>query len=119
MRLRRLLLADKPSDQGRILENTIYLELKRRYREVFVGTLGATEIDFVALENAVPHYYQVALTTREESTLLLELAPLKAIRDNHPKTLLTLDRDPPANFDGIKKINTIDFLLDPKSIETL
>ena len=118
MGLRRLLLADKPSDQGRILENTIYLELKRRYREVFVGTLGANEIDFVALENAVPHYYQVALTTREESTLLRELAPLKAIRDNHPKTLLTLDRDP-ANFDGIKKINTIDFLLDPKSIETL
>lgn len=117
--LRRLLLADKPSDQGRILENIIYLELKRRYREVFVGTLGANEIDFVALENAVPHYYQVALTTREESTLLRELAPLKAIRDNHPKTLLTLDRDPPANFDGIKKINAIDFLLDPKSIETL
>ena len=117
--LRRLLLADKPSDQGRILENIIYLELKRRYREVFVGTLGANEIDFVAIENAVPHYYQVALTTREESTLLRELAPLKAIRDNHPKTLLTLDRDPPANFDGIKKINAIDFLLDPKSIETL
>lgn len=117
--LRRLLLADKPSDQGRILENIIYLELKRRYREVFVGTLGANEIDFVALENAVPHYYQVALTTREESTLLRELAPLKAIRDNHPKTLLTLDRDPPANFDGIKKINAIDFLIDPKSIETL
>ena len=117
--LRRLLLADKPSDQGRILENIIYLELKRRYREVFVGTLGANEIDFVALENSVPHYYQVALTTREESTLLRELAPLKAIRDNHPKTLLTLDRDPPANFDGIKKINAIDFLLDPKSIETL
>ena len=117
--LRRLLLADKPSDQGRILENIIYLELKRRYREVFVGTLGANEIDFVARENAIPHYYQVALTTREESTLLRELAPLKAIRDNHPKTLLTLDRDPPANFDGIKKINAIDFLLDPKSIEPL
>lgn len=117
--LRRLLLADKPSDQGRILENVIYLELKRRYHEVFVGTLGANEIDFVAFENAVPHYYQVALTTREESTLLRELAPLKAIRDSHPKTLLTLDRDPPANFDGIRKINAIDFLLAPKSIETL
>ena len=117
--LRRLLLADKPSDQGRILENIIYLELKRRYREVFVGTLGTNEIDFVALENAVPHYHQVALTTREESTLLRELAPLKAIRDNYPKTLLTLDRDPPANFDGIKKINAIDFLLDTNSIETL
>ena len=117
--LRRLLLADKPSDQGRILENIIYLELKRRYREVFVGTLGANEIDFVALKNTIPHYFQVALTTREETTLERKLAPLKAIRDNHPKTLLTLDCDPPANFDGIKKLNAVDFLLDPKSIETL
>ena len=72
-----------------------------------------------ALENAVPHYYQVALTTRDEATLIRKLAPLRAIRDNHPKTLLTLDRDPPANFDGIKKINAIDFLLDPKALETL
>lgn len=115
--LRRLLLADKPSDLGRVLENIVYLELKRRYREVFVGTLGVHEIDFVALENAVPHYYQVALTTREETTLIRELAPLQAIRDNHPKILLTLDRDPPANFNGIKKINVIDFLLDPKALE--
>lgn len=115
--LRRLLLADKPSDQGRILENVIYLELKRRYREVFIGTLGANEIDFVAIENAVPHYYQVALTTREESTLVRELAPLQNIRDNHPKTLLTLDRDPSANYDGIKKINAIDFLLNTQSTE--
>lgn len=109
--LRRLLLGDKPNDQGHLLENIVYLELKRRYREVFVGTLGANEVDFVALENAIPHYYQVALTTREEATLLRELAPLQAIRDNHPKTLLTLDRDPPANYDGIRKINVIDFLL--------
>ena len=115
--LRRLLLADKPGDLGRVLENIVYLELKRRYREVFVGTLGVHEIDFVALENAVPHYYQVALTTREETTLVRELAPLQAIRDNHPKILLTLDRDPPANFNGIKKINVIDFLLDPKALE--
>ena len=49
MRLRRLLLADKPSDQGRILENIIYLELKRRYREVFVGTLGANAVSYTHL----------------------------------------------------------------------
>ena len=117
--LRRLLLADKPSDQGRVLENIIYLELKRRYRDVFVGTLNTNEIDFVALENAVPHYYQVALTAREESTLARELKPLMAIKDNHPKTLLTLDRDPPANLNGIKKVNAIDFLVDPNLLMTL
>ncbi len=51
------------------------------------------------------------------TTLKREFEPLKAIRDNHPQTLLTLDRDPPANFDGIKMINVIDSLLAPKSIE--
>ena len=110
---RRILLGDKGGDLGRVLENIIFLELKRRYREVFVGTLGANEIDFVALENAAPAYYQVALTVRDETTLKRELKPLKLIRDNHPKFLLTLDRDPPADFDGIKQINAIDFLLDP------
>ena len=113
--LRRLLLADKKSDLGRVLENIVFLELKRRYRDVFVGTLGANEIDFVALENAVPTYYQVALTVRDEATLARELKPLELIDDNHPKILLTLDRDPPADFDGIKKINAIDFLLDSKA----
>ena len=106
-------MGDKGGDLGRILENIIFLELKRRYREVFVGTLGANEIDFIALENAAPTYYQVALTVRDEATLARELKPLKLIRDNHPKFLLTLDRDPPADFDGIKQINAIDFLLDP------
>ena len=80
---------------------------------MFVGTLGANEINFIALENAAPTYYQVALTVRDEATLARKLKPLKRIRDNHPKFLLTLDRDPPADFDGIKQINAIDFLLDP------
>lgn len=115
--LRRILLGDKVGDLGRILENIVFLELKRRYREVFVGTLGANEVDFVALENATPAYFQVALTVRDEATLARELKPLELIRDNHPKFLLTLDRDPPANFNGIKQLNVIDFLLSPKRAE--
>ena len=46
------------------------------------------------------------------------LAPLKSIRDNHPKFLLTLDNDPPLDHDGIKRMNVVDFLLDPRSPET-
>lgn len=109
---RRLLLPDKTSDTGRILENIIFLELKRRYREVHVGTIDGREVDFVAFENATPNYFQVALTVRDEATLKRELAPLEAIHDNHPKTLLTRDPDPPFNYNGIKQINAIDFLLD-------
>ena len=116
---RRILLGDKSRDIGHILENIVFLELKRRYAEVYVGVLGRCEVDFVAVKNRVPTYIQVALTVREEETLKRELAPLKAIRDNNPKILLSFDNDPPANENGIKVLSILDFLLDPKSIETL
>lgn len=69
--------------------------------------------------NTISKYYQVALTTREEtnasnSILERELAPLKKINDNYPKYILTLDDDLDADFEGIKKINVIDWLLDFK-----
>jgi len=106
-------------DMGHILENIVYLELLRRGYEVYIGKYDELEVDFVAKtpENTV--YYQVALTTREEGeeTKILdrELEPLKKINDNYPKYILTLDDDLDADFDGIKKINVLDWLLDQKA----
>lgn len=56
-------------------------------------------------------YYQVALTVRDEATLQREIIPLDSIADHHPKYLLTLDDDPPADYNGIKQINALDWLL--------
>lgn len=117
--LRRTLLGTKGEDFGHLLENVVYLELRRRFREIYVGILDNGEVDFVTLENGIPRYFQVAYTVRDEATLARELAPLKSIRDNHPKFLLTLDNDPPLDHDGIKRLNVVDFLLDPYSLETL
>ena len=116
--LRRILLGTKGEDFGHLLENVVYLELHRRFREIYVGVLNYGEVDFVALENGRPCYFQVAHTVRDEATLARELAPLKSIRDNHPKFLLTLDNDPPLDHDGINRMNVVDFLLDPRSLET-
>lgn len=82
-----------------------YLELKRRYPEVYVGQYGADgEVDFVAIQDGAPVYYQVAQTTLDEQVLTRELAPLRQIRDNHPKYLLTLDEAfGEMNYDGIEK----------------
>ena len=106
-------------DMGHILENIVYLELLRRGYEVYIGKYDDLEVDFVAknVENTI--YYQVALTTRENNdgnsrVLERELAPLKKINDNYPKYILTLDDDLDADFDGIKKINVLDWLLDEK-----
>ena len=104
-------------DMGHILENVVYLELLRRGYEVYIGKYDELEVDFVAKKPENTVYYQVALTTRTEenakNTILdRELAPLKRINDNYPKYILTLDDDLDADFDGIKKINVLDWLLE-------
>ncbi len=109
--LRWVLLGDRRGDFGHLLENIVYLELRRRFRDVYVGVLGQGEVDFVALANGMPRYYQVSLSVRDDATLARELAPLRAIRDQYPKTLLTLDPDPPFDHEGIRQVGVIDFLL--------
>ena len=106
-------------DMGHILENVVYLELLRRGYEVYIGKYDDLEVDFVAKNSKETIYYQVALTTREATaghSLILdrELTPLKKINDNYPKYILTLDDDLDADFDGIKKINVLDWLLKNK-----
>jgi predicted AAA+ superfamily ATPase len=109
--LRSFLLGEKSLELSHALENIIYLELVRRGYEVYVGKIGELEVDFIAMKYGAPEYYQVSATVREKAVLARELAPLYKIRDNYPKFLLTLDRDPPAWHDGIRSINALDFLL--------
>lgn len=99
-------------DMGHILENIVYLELLRRGYKVYTGKVEDLEIDFVAENKNGLTYYQVSLTTRDEKTLERELKPLKKTGDFYPKYLLTMDRDLEADYDGIRKINVIDWLLD-------
>lgn len=114
--LRSYLLGKKSGqDMGHILENVVYLELLRRGYKVYTGKVEDLEIDFVAENKNGLVYYQVALTTREEKTLERELKPLQKTGDFYPKYLLTMDRDLETDYDGIRKINVIDWLLD-KSI---
>ena len=95
-------------------KNIVYLELKRRGYKVYIGKSGEKEIDFVAENKEGLTYFQVALTVREESTLQRELSALQSIKDHYPKYILTLDLDPNSDYDGIKKINVLDWLLDKK-----
>jgi len=112
--LRNMLVKGRESDVGHILENIVYLELKRRGFHVYVGQLdGGGEIDFVAINADSISYYQVAATTLEEETLRRELEPFKKIADNYPKYLLTLDEVfGTADYDGIQKRNVLDWLLE-------
>lgn len=109
--LKYLLLGSKNSDIGHILENVIYLELIRRGYQVYVGKVESEEVDFVAINRKGTIYYQVSATVRDPATLTRELRPLQKISDHYPKYILTLDEDPEADYDGIRRINALDFLL--------
>lgn len=110
--LRRQLIAKGHYDLGFSLENTICLELKRRGYTVYTGKVGSLEVDFVARKGDEVRYVQVSASLLEESVFDREMAPLRAIRDNHPKTILTLDTFTPGDYDGIRVINAIDWLLE-------
>ena len=90
----------------------MFLELLRRNNRVYIGKADALEIDFVTVNGQEVAYYQVAASVRDEATLKRELQPLKMIRDNFPKTILTLDADPISYYDGIKRQNALDWLLE-------
>lgn len=110
--LRNTLLGSANADFGHILENVVYLELLRRYPNVYIGKTDAFEIDFVAVNMQEVAYYQVAATVRDEATLERELHPLKMVKDNYPKTVLSLDVAPVAYHNGIKIQNVLDWLLE-------
>ncbi|MBR5258962.1 MAG: ATP-binding protein [Eggerthellaceae bacterium] len=113
MGMRNALVKTKDSDIGHILENVVYLELLRRGYDVYVGDVDDGEVDFVAVSPGETQYFQVAATTLEESVLERELAPFGKIRDNYPKTLLTLDAlFGDADYDGIRKKNVLDWLME-------
>lgn len=111
--LRDMLVSISSSDIGHLLENVVYLELIRRGYKVNIGKLAEKEIDFVASNAEGTEYYQVCASVLDENTLKRELEPLQKIPDHHPKYLLTFDEIMPnANYDGIKQLSVLDWLLD-------
>lgn len=114
--LRRHLVARQDYDLGFSLENIVYLELRRRGYAVCTGRVGQTEVDFVARRGDETRYCQVTASLMEKSTFDREIAPLRAITDNHPKTILTLDRFSEGNYDGIRVKNAVNWLLEGEGV---
>lgn len=106
-----LFFGRKNIDLGHILENIVYLELIRRGYKVYVGKVGEKEVNFVAENRDGFTYFQVAYTTREETTLERELSALQSINNHYPKFILTMDIDLIIDYEGIKKINVLDWLV--------
>lgn len=92
-----------------ILENIVYLELRRKHYDVYIGKFRTKEIDFVATKSGKKVYIQVCRNLPEDSDR--EIQNLKDIKDNYPKYIVTLDKYDAGNIDGIEIIYLEDFLL--------
>ena len=109
--LRSILLGTSATGLGGLLENVVYLELRRRFPEVYVGRHYSRHISFVAHAGGAREYFMVAPSVLDPAVLEQNLAPLRAERDNYPKTLLTLDAVGMRSHDGIEQVNAIDWLV--------
>lgn len=111
MGIRNHILPRKRYDLGFTIENIVFLELMRRGYKINIGKYGTTEVDFVVQKEGVLTYYQVTADMTAEETFEREMRPLRSIPDNYEKVVLTLDHFSLGNYDGIKVVNVIDWLL--------
>ena len=112
--LRYFMLGRKLGDRGHILENIVYLELLRRGYDVYVGKVDDYEVDFVAINSSGKKYVQVCETLKDNENKILkrELNSLQKINDNYEKMILTMDKIPVSNEEGIIVKNVLEWLLD-------
>ena len=109
--IRNELLGFRNQDYGSMLENTVYFELLRRGCDVSIGKIASYEVDFVAQKQDSIMYIQVSASMLSDETRIRELRPLESIKDNYEKIVLSMDRTPVSDYNGIKQVNLLDFLL--------
>ncbi len=92
-----------------MIENIIYLELRRRGYEAFIGKNQTKEIDFIGIRREEKVYIQVCKDIPEKSDR--ELANLMEIKDHYHKYVVTMDSLAKGNENGIEIVHIADFLL--------
>lgn len=112
--IRYFMLGRKIGDRGHILENVVYLELLRRGYDVYIGKVDDYEVDFVAIDSNGKKYVQVCETLKDNENKILtrELNSLQKINDNYEKIILTMDKIPLSNEEGIIIKNVLEWLLE-------
>lgn len=110
--IRNIILGFRNINEGYLLENVVYLELLRRGYRVNIGKSNDYEVDFVAENPNNIKYYQVTQSLSSEDVKTRELRSLESINDNYEKIILTMDKTINNDYNGIKVINIIDWLLE-------
>ena len=109
--IRNIILGFRNIDEGHLLENVVYLELLRRGYRVNIGKTNNYEVDFVAENPNDIKYFQVTKTLLSDEVKEREIRSLESINDNYEKIILTMDKPISRDYNGIKVMNIIEWLL--------
>jgi predicted AAA+ superfamily ATPase len=109
--LKHAVFGYREADISGLLENVVYMELKRRGFQVYIGQLRQKEIDFVATRREKKYYIQVCYLLADQAVVEREFSPLREIRDNYPKLVLSMDLLWDYNQEGIQRKHIVDWLL--------
>lgn len=109
--IRNIILGFRNIDEGHLLENVVYLELLRRGYRVNIGKTNDYEVDFVAENPNDIKYFQVTKTLLSDEVKEREIRSLESIDDNYEKIILTMDKPISRDYNGIKVMNIIEWLL--------
>ncbi len=109
--IRNIITGFRNMDEGHLLENVVYLELLRRGYKVNIGKTLNGEVDFIAENMNEIKYYQVTQSLLNKEVRDREINSLESIKDNYEKNIITMDKSINKDYNGIKVINIIDFLL--------
>ena len=112
--IRHALFAYGADDIAKVLENLVYVQLRREGYEVFVGETEGKEIDFIAKKGGDKKYVQVAYLLNDQKTVEREFGNLLAIPDNYEKIVVSLDKYVGTDYKGIKVVNAMEFLTEFK-----
>ena len=110
--MRHALLGYREGELTGVLENIVYMELRRRGYTVYIGKMGTREVDFIATRGKEKFYIQVAYLLSTSETIEREFGVLRDIPDNYPKLVLSMDTAFGEDIAGIRRQHVIDFLLD-------
>ena len=109
--LRNTIIGFKQEDMGKILENLIYMQLKFKGYEVYVGKQRNMEVDFIAIKYGETLYIQVAYLLKDKKTIDREFGNLLKIKDNHRKIVVSMDDFAHGNVKGVEHLHILDFLV--------
>lgn len=111
--IRNVLVPPHPDDIDGIMENIVFMELKKRYGTVCTYDVDGREVDFAVWAPKHKAYYQVCSDITSMDTLKRELAPLRSIDDNYPKYIICKGKIPFDDVDGIRIVDYDDWVKEP------